>query len=60
MTAPMFEERHWLLIHHFLSIRFSTIKRKKKQTEKQETEVLSGHLFGSALWWVEKPTTAQK
>ncbi len=27
--------------------------------ERKKTEVLSGHLFGSALWWVEKSTTAQ-
>lgn len=32
------------------------LKKKKKS---KKTEVLSGHLFGSALWWVEKPTTAQ-
>lgn len=40
-TAPMFQERHWLLIHHFLSIPFSTTEKKKAK----------GGAFRSPLWF---------
>lgn len=60
MIAPLFfcfcffKERHRLIL--FLSIPFFLNSRKNKT---KNIEALSGNLFGSALWWVEKKTLRQ-
>lgn len=50
---PMFRERHWLICSPTTPILSEWLEQNSK-----ETEVRSTHLFGSALWWVEKLSTA--
>lgn len=62
MIAPLFfcfcffKERHRLIL--FLSIPFFFFLNSRKNKTKN-IEALSGNLFGSALWWVEKKNLRQ-